>query len=508
MQKKIGRKNLQMLKDEVLYPYQKEAVDLIVQKKRVLLADQPGLGKTLEALGALEELDLLNPLDSHAVLILTPVVNVRSAWIRSIETYILPRHPQTLVVDLGSGSSQKKESLLAAALASSSTAPIVVVANHDSLSIVGGKARIPSLFKPYWSAVVIDESHTVLPITTPNKLTNFWKGLQRLEMHDPQDPIRIAISGTPDRGKLEYRYGTWRFLNPMLAPEKHWDWLEKHFNVYERQVTRTRKVRMVGALRNPSTWLEQDRKVVIRRTKEEVLPQLPPKTYHFIELPMTKEQKEEYRDAEHRAMLEAVEKPNSMLTFAIKARQLATYSEQGSNKLEWVAQWLTERGYFEDLGIKGKVVIASQFVKTLTWLRDELAERGLVAAMLTGDMSPNARSSVQAKFQNPEDPLRVILLSGTMGVGIDLDVADDLIMLDLPYDPDRLEQIEDRIHRASNMHKVTIWHLLSKNSIDEAIAEKSTDRRIETRSLLDGSRGIDFSRKVIEYVTGNSETDQ
>ena len=171
-------------------------------------------------------------------------------------------------------------------------------------------------------------------------------------------------------------------------------------------------------------------------------------------------------------------------------------------------QWLTERGYFEDLGIKGKVVIASQFVKTLTWLRDELAERGLVAAMLTGDMSPNARSSVQAKFQNPEDPLRVILLSGTMGVGIDLDVADDLIMLDLPYDPDRLEQIEDRIHRASNMHKVTIWHLLSKNSIDEAIAEKSTDRRIETRSLLDGSRGIDFSRKVIEYVTGNSETDQ
>ena len=397
---------------------------------------------------------------------------------------------------------------MAAALASSSTAPIVVVANHDSLSIVGGKARIPSLFKPYWSAVVIDESHTVLPITTPNKLTNFWKGLQRLEMHDPQDPIRIAISGTPDRGKLEYRYGTWRFLNPMLAPEKHWDWLEKHFNVYERQVTRTRKVRMVGALRNPSTWLEQDRKVVIRRTKEEVLPQLPPKTYHFIELPMTKEQKEEYREAEHRAMLEAVEKPNSMLTFAIKARQLATYSEQGSNKLEWVAQWLTERGYFEDLGIKGKVVIASQFVKTLTWLRDELAERGLVAAMLTGDMSPNARSSVQAKFQNPEDPLRVILLSGTMGVGIDLDVADDLIMLDLPYDPDRLEQIEDRIHRASNMHKVTIWHLLSKNSIDEAIAEKSTDRRIETRSLLDGSRGIDFSRKVIEYVTGNSETDQ
>ena len=94
-----------------------------------------------------------------------------------------------------------------------------------------------------------------------------------------------------------------------------------------------------------------------------------------------------------------------------------------------------------------------------------------------------------------------------MGVGIDLDVADDLIMVDLPYDPDKLEQIEDRIHRASNMHKVTIWHLLSIGSIDAAIAEKSTTRRFDTRVLLDGARGVDFSRRVVEYITGDMETE-
>jgi SNF2 family DNA or RNA helicase len=95
-----------------------------------------------------------------------------------------------------------------------------------------------------------------------------------------------------------------------------------------------------------------------------------------------------------------------------------------------------------------------------------------------------------------------------MGVGITLDTADDLIMLDLPYDPDKLEQIEDRIHRASNMHKVSIWHLLSKNSIDMAIAEVSTTRRLITRALLDGSRGIDFSRKVVQHLTGKTEEAQ
>jgi len=495
------------LKESVLYPYQKEAVEQIVEKKRVLLADQPGLGKTLEVLSGLEELDLFNPRDSHAILILTPLVNVRSAWIRTIEQFVLPRYPQTVVVDLGTGSSTKKDTLLASALASPATAPIVVVANHDAVSLVKGRPRVPSLGEPFWSAVVIDESHNVLPITTPNKLTNFWKGLLKLQMYDPSDPIRIAVSGTPDRGKPEYRYGTWRFLNPALAPENHWDWLQKHFNVYERQVNKTRKVKMIGSMRSPSSWLETDKRVVIRRTKEEVLPQLPPKTYHFIELPMTKEQRELYREAEQEAFIEAVHTPNALMTFAIKARQMATYTEAGSNKLEWVTQWLSERGYLEDLGIDGKVVIASQFVKTLNWLRDELAILNVPTLMLTGDMTANAKANAQARFQDPNDPVRIILLSGGMGVGIDLDIADDLIMLDLPYDPDKLEQIEDRIHRASNMHKVTIWHLLSKDSIDMAIAEKSAARHKTIRALLDGARGIDFSRRVVSYATGETETE-
>lgn len=496
------------LTEQILYPYQREAAHSIAQKRRVLLADQPGLGKTLEVLGSMELMDLYNPEGSSAILILSPLVNVRTAWIRTIEQFLLPRYPLMTVVDLGTGSAIKKDTLLESALASQGTHPLIVVANHDTLALVKAKMRVPSLTKVLWSAVVIDESHMVLPITTPGKLTNFWRGLMRLEMQNPEDPIRIAISGTPDRGKLEHRYGTWRFLNPRLAPEQQWPWLEKTFNVYERKVTKTRTAKMIGGLKDPKAWIEMDRQVTIRRTKEEVLPELPPKTYHFIELAMKRDQYHAYKDAETAAIQESAEVPNALLTFAIKARQLATYSEGSSNKMEWIIQWLSERGYIEDIGLStGKVVIASQFVKTLTWIRDELMELGVVAALLTGDLSANNRVHIQQRFQDPADPLRIILLSGNMGVGIDLDVADDLIMVDLPYDPDKLEQIEDRIHRASNMHKVTIWHLLSIGSIDSAIAEKSTTRRFETRVLLDGSRGVDFSRRVVDHITGETETD-
>jgi SNF2 family DNA or RNA helicase len=88
-----------------------------------------------------------------------------------------------------------------------------------------------------------------------------------------------------------------------------------------------------------------------------------------------------------------------------------------------------------------------------------------------------------------------------MGVGINLDRADDLIMLDLPYDPDRIEQIEDRVHRASNMHHVTIWNLIAIDSIDQAIAEVVSKRYETTRQVIDGSRGVEFARQIVAQLT-------
>jgi SNF2 family DNA or RNA helicase len=491
---------------EVLYPYQQLAAQRIAGQRRVLLADQPGLGKTLEVLSSFELADLYNPNDSHAMLILTPVVNARTAWIDTIERFLLPRYPNLKVVDLSSGSALKKQQRLSSVLAEDHTHPIIVVANHDALATTKAGPRIPALFDAFWSAIAIDESHLVLPIVKPGTKTNFWRGLEMLKMHDNANSLRIAISGTPDRGKLEYRYGTWKFMAPSHLPNTHWAWLEDKFNVYDQKVSRTRTVKRIGSLKRTYDWAQLDKDLVIRRTKEEVLPELPAKAYNFIELEMDDAQKEIYKDAEREAM--SNDSPAALMVFSTLARQLATYAGDHSNKMEWLLGWLSERGYIEDLGLNGKVVIASQYVKTLKWAKTQLSKHGIDAELLTGDLNANQRADVQNRFQDPNNPLRVVLLSGSMGVGITLDTADDLIMLDLPYDPDKLEQIEDRIHRASNMHKVSIWHLLSKSSIDMAIAEVSTTRRLITRSLLDGSRGVDFSRKVVQQLTGRDEEAQ
>jgi hypothetical protein len=87
-----------------------------------------------------------------------------------------------------------------------------------------------------------------------------------------------------------------------------------------------------------------------------------------------------------------------------------------------------------------------------------------------------------------------------MGVGITLDRADDLILLDLPYDPDMLEQIEDRIHRASNMHQVTIWTLIGVGTIDQVVAQTISRRYQATRTMMDGRRGVDFERQIVQRL--------
>lgn len=491
-----------MISKEILFPYQQEAAQRIAEQRRILLADQPGLGKTLEVIGGLELANLLT--QPSNILIITPIINAKTAWIDSFERFVKPRYDINLI-NIAFGTASQKEK----AMSAMTDGVNVVIANHNAVDLVAKANRVKSLGLVTWDAIVIDESHMVLPIRDSGKLTLFWKGLQSLR--HAEDSMRIAVSGTPDRGKLENRYGTWRFLDPWNMPIRRWDWLETNFFTYEQKVSANRIVRMVGHLRNKEHWIAKDKAWMIRRTKNEVLQQLPPKRYIDIELELSPSQLEAYYEAKEASINGDIDP----MVFAIRARQIADCSwdekwepiTRGvSSKFDWLASWLDERGFIERDEMadnSAKVVIASQFSKVLHWLRAELLLLGIKAEVLDGATPSNKREQIQDDFQNGD--LRIVLISGQMGVGITLDAADDLILFDLPYDPDRVEQIEDRVHRASNMHHVTIWTLIATATIDQAIMSKVTKRYQLTRSLLDGARGIDFERQLLEKMSESED---
>jgi SNF2 family DNA or RNA helicase len=492
--------------DTVLYDYQKVAAKRIAEQKRLLLADQPGLGKTLEVLGGLE---LAGRLEYPGnILIITPIINAQTTWKDSIERWVMVGNHNVQLIDLSRGSSAQKSKRMADM---NGQMVSIILANHDAIS------RVPELIEYEYDAVIIDESHMVLPINDQRKLTNFWKGLAKLRI--PERAIRVAVSGTPDRGKLENRFGTWRFLAPSDVATNRWNWLEENFHIIEQKVSRTRTVKQTAGLKNAARWAAMDQELMLRRTKAEVAPQLPPKRYVDVEVELTKEQRSAYRAQQEEssaklfdARIEEKESGEAMV-FAIRARQLSACSwnttERGyepvvggpSAKLDWLLEFFAERGFLEHDSMadnNAKVVIASQFSKVLHWLKAELSARGITAAVLDGAASDAARVGIQRDFQDGD--LRVVLLSGTMGVGINLDAADDLIMFDSPYDPDRIEQIEDRVHRVSSNHKVTIWNVMAADTIDQAIMETVSERYRTTRGLMDGLRGVEFARKVIGIV--------
>lgn len=502
---------------DILYPYQQVACDAIVTGRRKGIFDDPGLGKTLTVLAALQKARLFE--NGSKVLVLATRTGAALTWLPHADKYV---PEDVLVVDAVRKGLSARRAFVGAALRTNS--PVLVLANHDFIALGPNDREWKNdpIWTTEWDAIIVDESQRVLPTKAQHDLalTRFWRGLYRLQTHALT--LRVPMSGTPDRGKMENRYGTWMFMLPEVYGFDHQtyeQWLYRNFRV-EIKHTRIRlrgrpmtiEEPVVKGLKSEENWHSLDDKLVVRRTKAEVAPQLPPKRYVDIELPFTLKQEKAYLKYLDTFTDDGTN--HSAETFSVRATQFAITEfdvKPGPNrttvgtpiagaespKRDWIIEWLEERGFDLAGEAHGKVVITSQFKTVLKWLRDELEERGYPVTMLTGDMSTEQRLISQQDFQSTLSGIDIMLLSMTLGDSIDLDAADDMIFIDRVHDPDRVTQAEDRVHRVSRNHNVVIWRLITKGSIDEAIDITNERRFNTTREHMDGRRGVDFARKVL-----------
>lgn len=504
---------------DMLKPYQRVAAERIVNAGCMLLSDQPGLGKTFTSLGALELSGVMTP--GSVSIVIAPLITCDTAWLPTAQSFM----PEVNVIDGFSGSRLRRSQRIAKSVRDD--VANLIVTNHDSLGISkAGVSLVPSIIVQEFVAIIIDESHMVLPMKYDFmfEATQFWRGLNTI--NNDSVAIRIAVSGTPDRGKFHYRLGTWRFLMPLIyeAPKVTYDgWLSEHFYTYEITVPIRKsdgfkfdaKITKVGHMLDKPRWAKLDSLKMIRRTKAEVASDLPPKQYVDIDLPFSDKLSRSYSSFTNEFILADDGSIKNALVYALRAAQFATceWAEDAkgrfspivggeSPKRDWIFEWLRERNLLADPDVapSGKVVIASQYTRVLFWLRDELAKDGVHAEVLSGDISQQERSRIQRLFQDESSFLRIVLLSAGLGVGIDLDVADDLILVDIPRNPDVQEQVEDRIHRVSRLHNVTIWRLRSRGTIDVTISAKNDEVFRETRAMMDGVREVDFDRKIMNRI--------
>jgi len=537
-------------------PYQAFGAQFIVDGRSVLIADDPGLGKTLETLAGVVESGVPGP-----YLVVSPKTAATTVWPYEIPRW-LPGHQ---VLQLPEG--RAKRNALLSGLAEVerqnrggaqgftleetwvSVHPEAVLTKsfwdcpecgeptpytRKPTSVLGcghdkpksikvrNEHTFPQLFGIKWGAIVVDESHESLVMKSGTP-TQRRRGMDLLQLRE--GGLRVAVSGTPWRSKPQQLWGTLNWLNPKVYSSK-WRWIGQYWRLggysgYE-----------VGEFipeREQMLWDELS-SIVLRRTKAEVAADLPPKAYVGtpldpsdetspvgIWLPMDSKQKKAYEQMarESAAAIEGgTVNANGVLAELTRLAQFASaygsvstgdfMPNPPSNKMDWVEQFLEEMGFPGEP--TGKVVIVSRFTRLLKMLSFGLtAAQGGMSCMLTGDISGAKRKAIIDAFNQPvgtDSPHIMFLQVEAGGVAITIDSADHMVLLD-EADPDTMTQVEDRIHRVSNPRPVFYYYLRSLGTVDVGTAVVNAERAARGRRLMDERRGVEYFRRVLEAVHPN-----
>lgn len=483
-----------------------------------LLADHPGTGKTLSTIAGVLESGATGP-----ILVLCPRLSVRAVWQRELERWT----GETVYV--ARGTRAKRQRTITEFLADPAERKwLIIVAETlrvkeendpetDKPKIVG--YEYPDLFSIVWSWVIVDESHKMFGSLTVVKGNLVGKGLKRLTT-----ARRLAITGTPfgRGGRITGMFGTLHWLWPDEFTS-YWKWVERYFEVEEKTINRAgRKVKSIGRLKSgdgEDKFLRDLGPRILRRTKAESLPNLPEKRRVDLWCEPTAsqllQQKSLVLDAEV-VCKSGVITVDGVLAMITRSKQIASgvldvkggkviFSHNDSCKIDMLFQKLEEAGILDGSG-DTKIIIASQYNELLEAVQYALdtykagaVRRPIPYFKITGSVSDNARDRQMAAFQSDQMDTRIMILNSMAGgVSITLDAADEVHMLDEMWDPGDNEQLEDRAHRASRVHQVTIFRYRTEGSIDEGIANDVEGRRFEQFRVLDQKRGLEFVRALIQ----------
>jgi SNF2 family DNA or RNA helicase len=524
-------------------PYQQIGSAWLARARQALLADHPGLGKTLQAMGAIVEAQITGP-----ILVFAPKTAAIITWTEELKKWL----PNDMVYCVTALNGQKRHDALADIedfyttwrlrnvedWADDGIEPRMwVLCNiemarakvfqRNSTDADGNQVeelfqpKYPGIFNMLWSTVIVDESHNGL-ITKYSqiiKMPQTRAGMAKIPLRE--GALKFAMSGTPMRGKPYNLWGTLNWLRPDLYPS-YWRWVTKYFDTFDNGYGL-----IIGGFREgmEEQFNRDLETIMLRRTKSEVLAELPPKEYagirlenqekasapgHWIEMDPMQAKTYQMVGKDAAVRLEGGNLlPNGALSLMTRQKQFASASaridEDGnyqpclpSNKFDWLVQFLTERGISgEDEYGDGKVIVATQFTRLANLFHRELEAIGIKAHLLTGEVSPNKRKVLVTEFQGLGGPRVFILNTKAGGVSLTLDAADDVVILDETWNPDDQEQVEDRAHRASRMHSVTIHYVRSLGTIEEEIAVEIGEREGVQKAILDGRRGVDYAKKLL-----------
>jgi SNF2 family DNA or RNA helicase len=393
------------------------------------LADDMGLGKTVQTLALL----LARAADGPA-LVVAPT-SVCANWESEAATFA----PSLRVQRFGEGDR-------AAALQTAGPYDIYLC-SYGLLPLEADRLQ-----GVQWATVVLDEGQNI-----KNALTKRSQAVM-----DLQAGFRLVLSGTPVENHLAELWNLFRFLNPGLLGT-----IEQFRKRFQEPIERDQDAHALNRLRRMVSPF------LLRRTKAQVLKELPPRTEIVLELEPS-EAEAAFLEALRRQSLDALDGgPNQTLQVLAALMRLRraccnpALVQPGlaipSSKLEAFMDLVEEL-----LESDHRALVFSQFVDHLALLRKALDERGVTYQYLDGSTPVRKRAAAVKAFQAGQGDLFLISLKAG-GTGLNLTAADYIIHMDPWWNPAVEDQASDRAHRIGQTRPVTVYRLVLKGTVEQKI---------------------------------------
>jgi len=335
-----------------------------------------------------------------------------------------------------------------------------------------------------WDMVVLDEGQAIKNLGSQTARAAFaLKG-----------KFRVLLSGTPVENRLEELWSAMHFANPGL--------LGGVSDFQQRYSTPIAN----GEPESAARLRAKIRPFLLRRTKQEVLPELPPRTDMVLHVELDEAERSVYdavRVATKRSVTEKLAQGGgggvlAALEALLRLRQAACHSglvpgqeAQTSSKIERLIEAL------EDAVAEGhKALVFSQWTSLLDRVEPHLREANIRFGRLDG--STRDRGAVVREFQEDSGPPVLIVSLKAGGTGINLTAADHVFLLDPWWNPAVEEQAADRTHRFGQKRPVMVYRMVSKDTVEEGIlALQERKRRIADVALGEAGQAGGITREEL-----------
>lgn len=462
------------------YPYQLEGIEYGMNHRRLIIGDEPGLGKTLQSIG------IVNAACAFPCLVICPS-SLKINWQREWHKFT---DKSAIVLDNATRTTWGY--LLSMGMHQ------VAITNYESLRKffvwdikTEGTFKLKDVvFCPQiniFRSIIIDESHRVKDASAQQ--TIFTKGIAYGK------EWCIMLSGTPVVNRpadLISQLSIMGRLNDFGGRSK----FEKDFCTESKQEEPAVPLSVLSKKLYDSC--------MIRREKSKVLTQLPDKTR--VELLLDIDNREEYMMAE-----------NDLRTYLREYKQCTDQEIRRKMRMAALVKFMTLR----QLATIGKISQAVEFISNflssgkklivfcaLHELVDELKKRFPDSVTVTGRQSASQKQEAVDNFQNKEETKLIICSIKAAGVGLTLTAASDVAFLELPWTYADCCQCEDRAHRIGQKDNVTAYYLLGNNTIDSVVYSLINKKKTVASEIMNAEDEIPtdkmyFDELVNSFCNGN-----